>query len=79
MIEQEAVNLLRAALDQYSDRADRDLRWSAVHSLGEKFAKHFTLEQMQRIAHEATDSSTINVVDKGWSGLKATDGRMWLA
>lgn len=79
MTKQQAIDLLRAALEQYSNPTDRDLRWSAVRSLGEIFAKHFRIGGMLEIATEATDSRTINVVDKSWSGLKGTDGKMWLA
>jgi hypothetical protein len=71
----EAIVLLRAAIAQYPN--DRDLRWSAVRSLGEKFAKHFTFNEMQAIANAATDSDTINVVDKAWDGIKAKDGAKW--
>lgn len=75
----EATEMLRAALQQYSAYADRDMRWSAVHSLGLKFSKVFSFGEMQEIASAATDTQTIDVVDKAWSGIRCKDGVMWFS
>lgn len=77
MTKEQAVELLKATLEQYEGA--REIRWQAVHNLGKKFAAVFTCREMQDIAGDATDSHTIDVVDKSWSGIKAHDGVRWLA